>query len=166
MSISSVTPTLNGAPETLIRRAGPEARVGRLPVHEDQLVNPRLAVDGRPQTVQDSEATERSAVRRRAEEEEDAFPDQEEEEDDSSGQEQGRPDDEEQELLAAAGEVAKMERVRQAAHEIPAARHNPGTELPIDSDEKLTERGRAGDAYEESARPEGDGDPKLFDFIV
>ncbi|MFH0945830.1 MAG: hypothetical protein V2A76_11580 [Planctomycetota bacterium] len=179
MSISSVTPTLNGAPETLLRRSGPDARVGRLPVHEDQLVNPRQAVDGRPQTVQNSEASERTAVRRRPEEEEDAFPEPEEE-DGSPEKEEEHARDEEQELLAAAGDVAKEEMIRQAsmapaepsaqaaraAQEIMRGQTEPGAELRADSGERTSEQGLAGDVYGESSRPEADDHPQLFDFVV
>lgn len=58
MSISSVTPTLAGAPETLLRSSAPDVRANQLPVDPSQLVNPRQAVDGRPQTIQKAEPSD------------------------------------------------------------------------------------------------------------
>lgn len=61
MTISSVTPTLQGAPGTLIRRDLSEARPDQLPVERGQFVDPRQAIDARPQTVERSQPSERGA---------------------------------------------------------------------------------------------------------
>jgi hypothetical protein len=146
VSISSVAPTLSGAPEALIRRSPAEPRPDRLPVDPSQLINPRQAVDGRPQTIQIAEPSDGTVRRRNPEDGE-----QDEAEDES-----GLTDSEQQavaELKQRDQEVRRHEQAHLAAAG-PYLRSGPQYDLVIGPDGKSYAQG--GEVQLDAAPIEGD----------